>query len=361
MIEYALRMPPDIVIRPSGIWDSRAPFHNFLLAHRRIIRTYNVLTLAVCRLTHEAGDARVAARPAQKWLRAQGASMQSYRSWGNYRRTLPRSEPDILPKPTVRDVASHLDESLYDLRRHTVIAYSAAFETFTQCWALNYLLSVLENGHAWNHRERSLAQAMSPEHGADALPTLHRILDCWSFLKDGLGTVPAFVTKDSTDSDDPVPISGDVNALEAIKTWRSVRNLIVHRGGIISLRFLDRHGPFFRWLRGHYPYMHPLEVGGGFLFYDDVVRAVFAVHYRAARWMSDLLEDVSSARRGHPQAPNPKPAVVFFPGQPPQAPVLLLPGDHEPSYEWTHSMGFRTHFRRTAPRDPRRRLARKWS
>ena len=33
-------MPPDIVLRPSGIWNTRAPMHNYLHAHRRHQRTY---------------------------------------------------------------------------------------------------------------------------------------------------------------------------------------------------------------------------------------------------------------------------------------------------------------------------------
>src|SRR5207247_6032449 len=206
--------------------------------------------------------------------------------------TLPRTSRDVLPMPLAKDVASDLEQSLYDLRRQTILSYASAFETFAQCWTLNCLLSVIESGKGWSRAERGLAEAFSPAHGSDELPGLPRILNCCPFLGEGLSKVPAFVTKDSSNSEDPVQVSGDVNALEAIRSWRAVRNLIVHRGGLISRRFLDRHGPFFQWLREHYPYMLPLEVGNGFLFYDDVVRAVFAVHVRAAGWMSDLLEEM---------------------------------------------------------------------
>src|ERR1043166_6256660 len=97
IIEYALRMPPDIVIRPSGVWNSRAPFHTFLQEHRRIMRHYNVLTLAVYRLTHEAGQPSVAARSGRKWLKAADAGVQAGKAWGNYRKNLPRMAADVVP------------------------------------------------------------------------------------------------------------------------------------------------------------------------------------------------------------------------------------------------------------------------
>lgn len=361
MIEYTLRMPPDIVIRPSGVWDSRAPLHTFLAAQREIIRTYNVLTLAVYRLTNEAEEPAIAQRSGRYWLRAHRTGVQAGRSWGNYRRTLPRKRRDILPTPVARDVALDLSQSLYPLRRDTIVRYSAVFETFAQCWALNYLLALIEGGREWSRSQRRLAEDFSPEHGTDTLPTLPRILDVFPFLQDGLSKLPAFTTSDRSDRDTPEAVTSEVNALEAVTSWRAVRNLVVHRGGMLSLRFLDRHGAFFEWLRGHYPYMLPLEVGNSFLFYDDVVRAVFAVHSRAASWMSDVLEEVSVGRRGHPLAPGPKPSEVFFPDVPPPAPPLLTDGDHAPSLQWTRNDEFRTRFRQTAPRDPRRRLTRRRS
>src|SRR5205809_5270387 len=128
MDEHALRMPPDIVIRPSGVWDSRASLRSFLSVHRRIVRTYNILTLAVYRLSHEASDPVVAKRSGRKWLKAQDAGVQAGRSWGNYRRTLPRTSRDVLPMPLAKDVASDLEQSLYDLRRQTILSYASAFE-----------------------------------------------------------------------------------------------------------------------------------------------------------------------------------------------------------------------------------------
>jgi hypothetical protein len=353
----ALRMPPDIVIRPSGVWDSRAPLHNFLSAHRRTIRTYNSLTLAVNRLTHDARQPGVALRSAKKWLKADTGAALGGRAWGNYRRALYRTTADTPASPSIPDFVSDLSLALYDIRRQTILWHASLFETFAQCWALNYLLSVLEdgneNGREWSRAERGLAEAFSPEHGADELPSLPRILRCCPFLEAGLAAIPAFVTTAASDDEEEAPVSVDVNALQAVRSWRAVRNLIVHRGGIVSSRFLTRHGQFFAWLRSHYSYMQPLEVGSGVLFYDDVVRSVFAVHFRAARWMSDLLERRSACRRGHPHAPGPKPDVLFFPGQPPPSPAMVLPGDHAPSLSWATSMSFRTAFRLRASRDPR--------
>jgi len=335
-------MASQLVIRPSGVWNSRAPFNDYLIRRRQVLRTYNALTLAIYRLRDEATNPAVARRSAAKWLRVSRAGVQAGVSWREYRRTLPRDDPDPdnLPTVTVKEFVPHLDDALYDLRQYATVSQSAIFETYAQCWALNVLLAKLETGGGWQRYERRLAYAFSPERGSDDIPAVPRIIQSLHALEEGLTAIPA-ITKTSKSEDEALAVRSDEpTALHAVKFWRAVRNVIVHRGGITSAAFLARYNSFYEVLRGHYQYMEPLSIGGGFKFYDDIVRAMAAIHYKAALWMNDFLQELSHERRGHPNAPQPKASDIFY-GSPPQSPPLLLEGDHEASYRWVTDPAFR--------------------
>jgi hypothetical protein len=341
-------MPPDIVIRPSGVWDSRAPFHTYLSFHRRILRSYNVLCLAVERLKRDAKDPTVAAQSGRTWLRAKDGSFQAGLSWQNYRRTFPRLDAATRPSPKAAEIVGHLEEAFDGLKEQALVAFASTFETFPQTWALNTLLAKLEQGVGWGRTERRLAESFSVEHNTgEDLPSLPRILQAMPEIEEGLRNVPAFVTSDESNSEQAAPLTSEFNALKAIRCWRALRNLLVHRGGILNGRFLRRHGDFFEALQTHYPYMPTLQVGGRMPFFDAVVRSVGIVHYRAALWMSDRLEAVSGGGRGHPFAPSPKPQTFLFKGKVPPAPPLLVVGDHAASYLWVSDQNFRTNFRET--------------
>lgn len=333
----------EIVVRPSGVWNSRAPFNDYLIARRTVLRTYNALTLAVRRLTVDAEKPGAKTRSAGKWLKVAETRKQAGVSWREYRRTLPRDspDPDELPTVSVEEFIGHLADAVYHIRRDALVAHAGIFETYTQCWALNILLAKLEGGSPWSPSERRLAHSFSPERDSDDIPTVPRILQTFLEIEQGLSRLGAI---------GQTPTSGalnDVNAptaIDAVRFWRAARNVIVHRGGIVSARFFRRHQRFIEALRAHYSYMEPLTVVGGFKFYDDVVRSMAAVHYKAARWMNEHLQALSQERRGHLAAPGPKPKEEFFRGEV-QSPPLLAPGDHEPSYRWATDASFRSAMR----------------
>lgn len=342
-----LTMPPDVVIRPAGIWDSRAPFNDFLDEHRRSVRHYNILTLAASRLVKDAENPATALRGAKKWLKVTRGSAQAGRSWMAYRRSLPRTDRDQLPSPSAREAAQDLDECLTNVRKGTLIMYSSAFEIFVQCWALNYLLARLDAGFPWTGKERALARDFSPVHGSRDKPGFPRIVQSIPVLSDGLPRLPTFVTSPDTDSETPASIEPEYNALEGIRFWRAVRNHFVHRDGIIDAEFGRRHSGFIVKLREHYPYMPPVRDWTRFLLYDDLFRAMLVVHYRVARWMSDELESMTLGRRGHPLAPGPK-SESFFPGAAPVSPKMIMVGDHEASFRWLGEPAFRAALRARA-------------
>jgi hypothetical protein len=251
----------------------------------------------------------------------------------------------VLPSPKAREVISDLEESLSPLKKGTLIIYSSAFETFFQCWTLNFLLARLERGFIWTKAERALARDFSPVHGSHDIPGIPRIVQAIPALADGISSLPTFVTSTETDVEMPAPVEPKYNALEGIRFWRAVRNHAVHRGGVISAEFIRRHYGFIEKLRENYPYMPPPDEWTRVLFYDDLVRAMMAVHYRVARWMSAELESISETRRGHPLAPAVKPDIPFFSREPVASPPFLMVGDHEASYRWSKEVEFRTAFR----------------
>src|SRR5437870_3668569 len=53
MLAIRMAMFAPIVIRPSGVWNSRAPFSNYFVANREIGLHFNVLLLAACHVRRE--------------------------------------------------------------------------------------------------------------------------------------------------------------------------------------------------------------------------------------------------------------------------------------------------------------------
>lgn len=94
-------------------------------------------------------------------------------------------------------------------------------------------------------------------------------------------------------------------------------------------QFAKRHRELWEMLRRPYGRkLVPLHAGERLQFHDDIVRAAFTVHYRAAKWLTEYLVGASRGRRGHVLAPaQPREHVIvpldFVP------PPLLLAGDHE--------------------------------
>src|SRR5688500_9650811 len=135
-MERSYRSDTDgMVIRPSGVWNSRAPFLEFQRHHRSINRTFHILVVAVNRLV---GDARRAPSltTAKKFFSVKTLSRDGNRSWSSYRKGFGRNSDGQWPTPDLSDVTSDLTLALADVTEYAVLRYSSMFETFTQCWAL---------------------------------------------------------------------------------------------------------------------------------------------------------------------------------------------------------------------------------
>ena len=335
---------PDIVIRRSGIWNSRVPFHNFLVERREISRTYHVLTLAIYQLRYDAGQDDPN-RSGRNFFRkvARETKATPAKSWKGYRLSFGRDSEGELRTPTVSDLSKDLKEALYDVRESAIVKFASLFESFAQCWALNFLLSKLENGTGWTPDERKLAENFSPVHGKYNAPGWPIITQRIPDLRSGLSVLP-HINKDSVSGADiTMPVTLDLNAFRTIKFWRDFRNIVVHSSGLITSTFRDENGAFFEQLRAPYMgHMPPLELGKRLKFFDTMFPAMATAHHKAALWMNNWLEKESRQRRGHPEAPDSKTTDYFdeiiFP-----KPLLVL-GDHSESYQWATDSTYRAKF-----------------
>lgn len=332
---------PAIVIRPSGIWNSRAPFHDYLNYHRLINRAFHIQILAIEKLDLEAEQLPLA-NPARGFFKAKKTSKLAGRSWHAYKRSFPRppNEPPI--HPTVKQVLLDLQLLIPAFTEYAIISYSSLFEAYIQCWALNHLLSVLENDKQWTQEERHLAMSFCPILNDGHIPTVLKIGTAIPFLVEGLSKLPHVQTNQENNNELESPITPNLNAWRTILFWRDWRNLLIHRSGLISRQFFDKHYVFYEEYKANYPFMPDLRVGEKLELTDSIFIGIVATHYKASIWANQQLEINSVGKRGHPYAPNKKPEGKYWVNPPLRSPLLLLEGDQEQSLQWVNDKEFRT-------------------
>lgn len=329
-----LDMPPDLVIRPSGVWNSRAPFHNFLREHREQNRLYHLLTASILRLRHEAAQPTNRDRSGRSFFMSRRVGLISERAVLGLRLSLPRCADGSRPTLRCAELVDDFDLALYEVRQNAIVAYTSLFETFVLCWALNLLLARLEGEAGWTNEERLLARLLSPVHTKGPPPGWPKVMKLLPSVAEGLRSLPHIFRHPETDEELSSPLTPSLNAFTVLVFWRDFRNSVVHRGNVVSLEFVRTHGELFEALREPYgAYIGPLRPGNRLLFPDGFFRAVATTHYRSALWLNNELEAASAGRRGHVFAPRPKPESFVLDGTE-RTPPLLLEGDHQLSLDW---------------------------
>jgi len=229
------------------------------------------------------------------------------------------------------------------VRQATLLLHVSLFESYLQCWTLNYLLAKLENATLWTNEDRFLATKLSPVHSSGSGPGLSTVLRCIPELRSGLRGIPPYFRAPSTGQLLTAPTDPKVNALDTVQFWIDLRNVLVHSDGLPSPSFCTRHESFWKAAYQGLPYVDALIPFRHLKIPVPLLMIATLAFYRAALWMSDFLEVLSFQRRGHPFAPSPKPpgrwAVV-----PQRPPAMLLPGDHSSSYSWASDDSFRERF-----------------
>lgn len=322
------------IVRPSGVWNTRAPLHVFFVQQTYTQQNYALLTSAVARTRYDAKHRPdIASLSPTRFMHARESGPVASKAWNTYRwawRAL-KNKPN--EQPTIADLEQDLATSLYSIREHAIVRYSALFESFVQCWALNMLLAIQEQGDEPTNLQLALVRDFSPV-GKEYVvtPGVPRILKAFPEIREALSRLPHISTDPKTKEPVEVPATPDLNSLRTVMFWRDFRNHIVHRGSRISTGFARTYFDFFELLRAPYDEkLRPLKLGSLLQMPDAIYFAMATTHRKAVGFMNERLRDVSANRRG----------VIFLPEEGREEPIafqhsfrphpLLIDGDHEPS------------------------------
>lgn len=333
----------DLIIRPSGVWDTRAPFHNWLVAYKSSNRVYELSVLCTERVDADLSSRLSDGRSTNKYIKRDDDSTgRSMKAWAGYRGALGKAPDGSLRSPTAEELKSDLDAICISVRQATLIRLYSAFESFLNCWALNYLLARLESGASLSRKQADIASALSPVHGRGQALHIPALLKGLPEIAEFLSTVPTTFKHPVTKQSLTTPYHPRVNARDAVDFWREYRNHLVHRDGFCSQSFFNRHQGF--WDACFSPagaYIPQLQPWRPLPLFDKMLQSCQLALYRAALALSDKLEAESGGRRGHPWAPGPKPANTppLHPGT--RTPPMLLQGDHPDSLKWISDPAFR--------------------
>ncbi len=341
----AINENEEIVIRPSGVWNTRSPLIQFNRHNHDLNQAYYSTLLAITGV-QSAGNKLGPSAAASDLFPHKTSHSVARRAWSAFKRSFP-SQFDGSRRPlTVEDVQKTTRLAIAAITEHTIVKCGALFESFAQCWALNYLLARLESGEALTQKERSLIHEFSPVQST-RVPGWPAIFKAIPGICTELSRVPHLKTDPRTGEAVDAPLTPVLNAFTVIGFWREWRNSLVHRSGVVSTWFFNVHGPVWEELQDLAPTNKDLDIGHKLPLDDSTFRAVAAVHARAAKSRRDILVKVSGERRGHVLAPKPSWKSGRMPPEmmPDRLPPLLLRGDHESSLLWSTDEVFRKRMR----------------
>ena len=322
------------IVRPSGVWNSRAPLHNFFSEAAQLQHQYGLLTCAVTRTRYEASHQLAGDTANSKsFMRARVAGAIASKAWNSYRDSWRRLNGRYEDHPSIPEVERDLATMLFAIREATVVRYSALYESYVQSWALNMLLAAQERG-----RHLSAAQAVLAEHFSPVgkqyvvTPTEPKIMKAFPEVATDLKALPHISTDPRSGEPVEVPPKPELNALRTIAFWRDFRNHIVHRGSRASPGFCRTHSEFFDMLRVPFgAALRKLEPGKKFQLPDQLYYAIATTHNKAAIFLNGKLVEASGEMRGriyHPSTGIPEPT-RFDPKI--RVGYMLVPGDHAES------------------------------
>ena len=335
MAEFNKRaLPSEMVVRPSGIWDSRAPFHTFMKINKADSRAYEITRLCIERVTSDLPVAREAGKTLEEFIVPKTDIAR--RAWRNYAKAqLRRNREGVIQKPAYGHMKHDLIMSNEILKFSTLVRSITLFESYLNCWLLNYLLCKLELDQALTESERKFAHLTSPVHGSGTPPNINMILRepvITNVLGDKAGETE-FAGKVGHDK---------YSLLDHAFFWIHYRNCLVHNGGLCTPRTFNRHKEFWsdcmsEFARDRFEERVPLT-----LSFELLHRCRFNIYQSAGR-LEHSLKEKSRERRGHPWAPSPFPSGDdAIP--PPDAPAMLIEGDHQLSMKWHTDAAFRERF-----------------
>lgn len=324
------------VIRPPEIWDTRSPLIQLNRMTHDLGQAYwsTLLALSVvrdaCKRTDPPTDGRSAF--------AHRDNSAFRRTWEQFARSFPSNFDGTRSPITAKHLRKSVKLAIPAITEHAIVKSSSLFESFAQCWALNYLLARLEASQRPTKRELTLIREFSPLTSGH-VPGWPRIVHAIPLLKHELSRISHVKVDPRTGATADAPLSEELNAFAVISFWRKWRNALVHGSGDVTPAFWDEHATIWTALCAIVPSAR-LGVGRKLPLNENIYRSVASVHAHAARRMRVVLMDASGDHRGHVLAPGPRwPAHRLPPEKvPAQLPAMLMPGDHEPSVKYAKGL-----------------------
>ena len=225
-------------------------------------------------------------------------------------------------------------QSLFSAAEFALIKHVSLFESFVQCWALNYLLAKLEAKEPWSPAEQRLARRFWPIPNDAGAPSQPTILSAMPFAQTWLRQ-SSHVFRDRVASDQ-TGLVNPLNALDVLAFWRAYRNVAIHRGGVVSARFLGRYYAIWERYRVEFPGLSQLRKGEQLRFSEELLVAVCTTQHKSASVLNEKLREMSGERRG--TSARVRQGFKVAAGD---SDRMLLPGDHHYSVAWTTDSIFR--------------------
>ena len=290
----------DLVIRPSGIWDTRVPFHSFLREHKRENEIFHSLMLSIGRISSDAYAAKETAS-AKALFQPKKSGLASALSWKSYKYGWRMAGND--GDPTAQHARHSLKLAVAAVTEQAIVSLCGYFETFCQCWALNMLLARLEAGHQWSAAERKLARQFWPVGPSRYLPSFHHISRAFPVIQQELAVLPHVFTDLRTGLEVTTPATPLLNAHNAVLFWRDWRNLLVHGSGLVNEHFAAKQRRYFNESHAGFP-IGELVVGRRLPLAHQSVPSCGNDSLSRRPSIRGVLADESGLRRGHRAAPG---------------------------------------------------------
>ena len=335
-----------IVVRPSGVWNSRSPLNDYVLLVRQIHRTHAATALSGQFLHDKLNSENDTKQSIVGFVRKNAADVQRREKFARmYYRSFGVERDQIADDQSIATLANDRDLIERGALQHATIQLNGAIESYIQCWFLNLCLAKLESGRGLDTVEAKLVEDFNPAYSKRA-PNLGQLVDRYGYLQDLLGKLPPFRRHPKTRQEVKTAESPARSARREISYWQNYRNLLVHSNGHCSPEFARKFGDYHSYKQSLSRRIPPLEALRPLPIDENMFSTQAACFYRVAYLLRDELLSSSKCtgegpdyfRRGHRLSPG----LRGDGGEDAASPPLLLDGDHQLSLLWTRDAAFRS-------------------
>lgn len=337
---------PIIVVRPSGVWNSRSPLNDYVNIIREIHRTNSLTSISAQFLEDTLQNETNKDKNFKNIISNTSVNdkQRRYKYVNMYNRSFGTKRDEEPHEQSIRRVI--IDRYIVEIGalRLATVMINGAIENYIQCWFLNYCLSRIECGLDLTKYEIKTIEQFNPAKSKRP-PNLGSLMHNYPFLRDRLKKIPPYrkhpkTRKEIFEADCP-----ERSAFRELEFWQNYRNLIIHSNGITSPSFFREFSPYHNYKRTLSRRIPKLVEFAPLPIDENLFSTQAACFYRIAFMLRDDLLKTSSVSegrnkyylRGHRHAPGP---TREFEGDS-MSPPMLMDGDHDLSVRWTREAAFR--------------------